>query len=184
MVWYSHLFQNFSQFIVIHTVKGFGIVNKDHIGALKLRTIWLTPNFCPSSTIYCFQKIPWNNYVVSQKVYKTFTQFPLLCSNTYIISITLWFLKMFISLFGCTGSQLQHVGTLIFTEACRIFSCGAWDLFFKLWHMGSSSLPEIEPKPPALGARSPSHWTTREFPPHCDLKFYCNLNSGGAVTIF
>ena len=28
MVWYSHFFQNFSQFIVIHTVKGFGIVNK------------------------------------------------------------------------------------------------------------------------------------------------------------
>ena len=28
MVWYSHLFQNFLQFIVIRTVKGFGIVNK------------------------------------------------------------------------------------------------------------------------------------------------------------
>ena len=28
MVWYSHLFQNFLQFIVIHTVKGFITVNK------------------------------------------------------------------------------------------------------------------------------------------------------------
>ena len=28
MVWYAHLSQNFPQFIVIHTVKGFGIVNK------------------------------------------------------------------------------------------------------------------------------------------------------------
>ena len=28
MVWYSHLLQNVPQFIVIHTVKGFGIVNK------------------------------------------------------------------------------------------------------------------------------------------------------------
>ena len=28
VVWYSHLFQNVPQFIVIHTVKGFGIVNK------------------------------------------------------------------------------------------------------------------------------------------------------------
>ena len=27
MIWYSHLFQNFPQFIVIHTVKGLGIVN-------------------------------------------------------------------------------------------------------------------------------------------------------------
>ena len=31
MVWYSHLFQNFPQFIVIHIVKGFGIVNKMEI---------------------------------------------------------------------------------------------------------------------------------------------------------
>ena len=28
VVWYSHLFQNFPQFIVIHTVKVFGIDNK------------------------------------------------------------------------------------------------------------------------------------------------------------
>ena len=28
MGWYSHLFQNFLQFIVIHTVKGFDTVNK------------------------------------------------------------------------------------------------------------------------------------------------------------
>ena len=28
MVWYSHLFKNFPQFVVSHTVKGFGIVNK------------------------------------------------------------------------------------------------------------------------------------------------------------
>ena len=31
VVWYSHFFQNFPQFIVIHTVKGFGIVNKAEI---------------------------------------------------------------------------------------------------------------------------------------------------------
>ena len=31
VVWYSNLFQNFPQFVVIHTVKGFGIVNKAEI---------------------------------------------------------------------------------------------------------------------------------------------------------
>ena len=31
MVWYSHLLKNFLQFVVIHTVKGFGIVNKAEI---------------------------------------------------------------------------------------------------------------------------------------------------------
>ena len=32
VVWYPHLFKNFPQFVVIHTVKGFGIVNKAEIG--------------------------------------------------------------------------------------------------------------------------------------------------------
>ena len=31
MVWYSHLFNNFLQFVVIHTVKGFGVVNKAEV---------------------------------------------------------------------------------------------------------------------------------------------------------
>ena len=31
MVWYSHLLKNFPQFVVIHTVKGFGIVNKAEV---------------------------------------------------------------------------------------------------------------------------------------------------------
>ena len=31
VIWYSHLIQNFPQFVVIHTVKGFGIVNKAEI---------------------------------------------------------------------------------------------------------------------------------------------------------
>ena len=31
MVWYSHLFKNFPQFVVIHTVKGFCIVNKTEV---------------------------------------------------------------------------------------------------------------------------------------------------------
>ena len=31
MVWYSHLFKNFPQFVVIHTVQGFGIVNKAEV---------------------------------------------------------------------------------------------------------------------------------------------------------
>ena len=34
MVWYSHFFQNFQQFVVIHTVKGFGIVNRAEIDVL------------------------------------------------------------------------------------------------------------------------------------------------------
>ena len=32
MVWYSHLLKNFPQFVVIHTVKGFGVVSKAEVG--------------------------------------------------------------------------------------------------------------------------------------------------------
>ena len=31
VVWYSHLLKNFPQFFVIHTVKGFGILNKAEV---------------------------------------------------------------------------------------------------------------------------------------------------------
>ena len=31
MIWYSHLFKNFPQFVVIHTVKGFSVVNEAEI---------------------------------------------------------------------------------------------------------------------------------------------------------
>ena len=35
MVWYSHLFKSFPQFVVIHTVKGFGVVNKAEVEVFR-----------------------------------------------------------------------------------------------------------------------------------------------------
>ena len=57
MFWYSHLFQNFPQFIVIHTVKGFGIVNKAEIDAfLELSCFFDDPvdvgNLVPGSSAF------------------------------------------------------------------------------------------------------------------------------------
>ena len=44
MIWDSYLFQNFPQFLVIHTVKGFGIVNKAEVNAfLKLSCFFNDP---------------------------------------------------------------------------------------------------------------------------------------------
>ena len=44
MVWYSHLLKNFPQFVVIHTVKGFGMVNKAEIDAfLELSCFFYDP---------------------------------------------------------------------------------------------------------------------------------------------
>ena len=57
MVWYAHLFQNFLQFIVIHTVKGFGIVNKAEIDVfLELSCVFDDPtdvgNLISGSSIF------------------------------------------------------------------------------------------------------------------------------------
>ena len=57
-----------------------------------------------------------------------------------------YFLILFIYLFGCSGICLWHSGSLV--GACGI-SC--------LWQ-------GIEPRPPAWGTQSPSHWTTRKSP--------------------
>ena len=57
MVCYAHLFQNFPQFIVIHTVEGFGIVNKAEINvSLELSCFFDDPadvgNLIPGSSAF------------------------------------------------------------------------------------------------------------------------------------
>ena len=56
MVWYSHLSKNFPQFVVIHTVKGIGVVNKVEVNVfLELSCLFDDPMdvghliFCSSS---------------------------------------------------------------------------------------------------------------------------------------
>ena len=84
VIWYSHLFQNFPQFIVIHTVKGFGIVKKveidvflelsfffhvalgisnylltwgyTHEGITKIKTVLISITLTPSSCLQTFYK--------------------------------------------------------------------------------------------------------------------------------
>ena len=58
MVWYSHFFQNFPQFMVIHTVKGIGIVNKAEIDIfLELSCFFDDPkdvrNLISGSSAFC-----------------------------------------------------------------------------------------------------------------------------------
>ena len=74
--------------------------------------------------------------------------------EVFLIPVFIVFLKIFIYLFGCTGSQLQQVGSLVVACELLVAAC-MWDLF--PW-------PGIEPGPPALGARSLIHCTTREVP--------------------
>ena len=56
VVWYSHLFKNFSQFIVIHTVKGFGIVIKAEIdGFMELSYFFDDPTDAGNLTSGLFE---------------------------------------------------------------------------------------------------------------------------------
>ena len=43
MIWYSHLFKNFPQFVVIHTVKGFGVINKAGLDAFLVSRFFNDP---------------------------------------------------------------------------------------------------------------------------------------------
>ena len=58
VVWYSHLFKNFPEFVVVHTVKGFGIVNKAKVDVfLELSCFIDDPtdvgNFISGSSAHC-----------------------------------------------------------------------------------------------------------------------------------
>ena len=69
MVWYSRLFQNFPQFIVIHTVKGFGIVNKAEIGVfLELSWIFDDPEDVGNLIPGCSAKTSLNTWKFSVHV--------------------------------------------------------------------------------------------------------------------
>ena len=64
VVWYSHLFQNFPQFVVIHTVKSFGIVNKAEMDVfLELSCFFNDPadigNLISGSSAFC--KTAWTS---------------------------------------------------------------------------------------------------------------------------
>ena len=57
VVWYYHLFKNFPQLVVIHTVKGFGVVNKAEVDVfLELSCFFDEPmdigNLIPGSSVF------------------------------------------------------------------------------------------------------------------------------------
>ena len=55
MVWYSYLFKNFPQFVVIHTVKGFSIVKESEVHVFLEFSWYLYDPVDVGSLIYLFQ---------------------------------------------------------------------------------------------------------------------------------
>ena len=68
MVWYSHLLKNFPQFIVIHTVKGFGIVSKAEIDVfLELSCFFHDPADVGNLIDYILCSQRWRSSIQSPK---------------------------------------------------------------------------------------------------------------------
>ena len=69
MAWYSHLFQDFPQFVVVHTVKVFGIVNKAEVDVfLELSCFFDDPkdvrNLISGSSAFCKSSLNIWNFMV------------------------------------------------------------------------------------------------------------------------
>ena len=139
VVWYSYLFQNFPHFIVIHTVKGFGIVNKAEIDAF-LESI-ITSIFSKGITSNC-KNICFLHSVRHLRLIVGFTW--ILVSYSVLLTYINWLLSI-----RCTQSVqlfliISHPENVCF--------------FLFLYHMSSylrlaflSSIPVFLPPPP------PSH---------------------------
>ena len=92
MAWYSHLFKNFPQFVVIHTVKVFGIVNKQKLIFLELSCFLDDPtdvgNLISGSFAFC--KISLNIwkvmvYVLLKPGLENFEHYFLACEMSAIV---------------------------------------------------------------------------------------------------
>ena len=86
MVWYSHLSQNFPQFIVIHTVKGFGIVKKPDIDAfLKLSCFLDVGNLISGSSAFSKTSLNIWNHKLLKLGLKNFEHYLLACEMSAIV---------------------------------------------------------------------------------------------------
>ena len=84
------------------------------------------------------------------------------CFCIHSAILCLFFFNMYLFLLFIWLLWVLVATRRIFIAACRIFSCGVWALSCGMWDL--VHWPGIEPTPPALGAWSLNHWTTREVP--------------------
>ena len=94
VVWYSHLFKNSLQFVVIHTVKGFSVVNETEEDAfLEFSCFFHDPtdvgNLISGSLAFCiFHYIQNNNFTVLRECQKLYYNYLLCALALFFSSIT------------------------------------------------------------------------------------------------
>ena len=109
--------------------------NLTHISWVICISRWISLPLAPTTTLtkyYFLHFISWRNQRSSKSFVLSFlSSFKLSYPQPTPFEVfSILFLKKSISvyLFGCTGSKLWYVGSFIFIVACRVFSCGMWDL--------------------------------------------------------
>ena len=134
VVWSSHLFQNFPQFIVIHTVKGFDIVNKAKVDVfLELSCFSMIQRML---AIWSLIRLPFLNPACTSGR----SQFTYCWSLAWrILSITLLACKM-----SAIVQKFEHSLALIFfgigMKTDLFQSCGHCWVFQICWHIEWSTL--------------------------------------------
>ena len=106
VVWYSHLFQNFPQFPVIHTVKGFGIVNKGEIDVfLELSCFSMIQRML---AIWSLVPLPFLKPLEHLEVHGSYELFTVICkasSDSHFAFLHFFFLGMILIPVSCTVSR-------------------------------------------------------------------------------
>ena len=84
VVWYSHLFQSFPQFVVIHTVKDFGVINKAEVDVfLELSCFFDDPvdvgNLIPGSSAFYWSIWKFTVHILLKPYLENFVHYLLVC---------------------------------------------------------------------------------------------------------
>ena len=73
MIWYSHLFKNFPQFVVIYTVKGFGVVNEADIDIfLELSCFFNDPIEVKEYTTFFSNRMRFESHILKHQALTLF----------------------------------------------------------------------------------------------------------------
>ena len=125
MVWYSHLFKNFPQFVVIHTVKGFRVVNEADVflefscffyDPIDVGNLISGPSAFSKSNLYIWKFLATCLFISPQKCLRALSYM-----IPYFLEKCIWLLWVFVM---TRRSSLCHVRCLVVVHGFS--SCGTW----------------------------------------------------------
>ena len=129
-VWYSHLFQNFTQFVVIHTVKGFSVLNEAKVDVF----FFMIPNYFHiqiMALIVVFKNIFIFFLLLLSLIFYFFNEF----IPTFSLSSSTFIKRLFSSsLSAIRVVSSAYLRLLIFLPAILISSCASSSLAFHMIH--------------------------------------------------